>query len=204
MQVVISTRNKNKLQEISRILGTEGIETVGVEMFPGAPEIEEDGRTFAENAAKKALTIARFTKRLTLADDSGLEVEALAGAPGVYSARYSGENATYETNNQKLLAELAGLPPERRTARFICSVAVADPGGVIGIVEGEYPGRIIEEPRGSNGFGYDPVFFSPEYGKTLAEMDPKVKNRISHRARAFQKAKELVRKYQKEIRGSSR
>lgn len=155
-------------------------------------EVEESGQTFEENASLKARYWADRTGLLTLADDSGLEVDALAGAPGVLSARYAGEEATDEERNALLLQRLAGVPAARRTARFRCVIALAEPHGRLELCEGVCEGLIASEPKGSHGFGYDPVFFLPGFGKTMAELAPEEKNRISHRSRAIAKAKELL------------
>lgn len=195
MEVVISTRNREKLNEIKRILNSAKIEAIGIEQFKNIPKVVEDGSTFADNAAKKALKIAKITKRLTLADDSGLEVEALNGAPGVYSARFSGKGADYRSNNRKLLMMLKGVPFRKRKARFVCSVAIADAKGIIAVVEGICRGVITTEEKGKKGFGYDPLFICNGYKKTFAELTPSLKNRISHRGKAFAKAKQIILKY---------
>jgi XTP/dITP diphosphohydrolase len=161
--------------------------------FPSAPEVMEDGETCEANAIKKAVAIAQYTKLSAAADDTGLMVEALGGRPGVRAARYAGEGATYEDNCRKLLRELAGVPQERRGARFLTVAALADPAGKVEVVRGVLDGVIAESPAGAMGFGYDPVFFVPEQGKTLAQLTPEEKNRISHRARAFGKLKELLK-----------
>ncbi|MBU1043446.1 MAG: RdgB/HAM1 family non-canonical purine NTP pyrophosphatase [Candidatus Omnitrophica bacterium] len=197
MEVIVSTRNKNKFAEISKILADGKIKAVSLEEFPQAPKrIKEDGDTFSANASIKALKIARSTKKLTVADDSGLEVNALAGAPGVYSARFSGKGATYQTNNNKLLKVLKDLPSKKaRKARFVCAVAIADADGIIAVVEGTCLGYITLEAKGAQGFGYDPLFEVAAYKKTFAQLSPKVKNKISHRAKAFSKAKKVILKY---------
>jgi XTP/dITP diphosphohydrolase len=197
MEVIVSTRNKNKFKEISKILSDSKIKAVSLDKFPKAPKnIKEDGKTFADNACIKAVKIAKITKKLTVADDSGLEVKALKGAPGVYSARFSGPKATYESNNAKLLRLLKGLPDKKdRRARFACVVAVADENGVVAVVEGSCSGFITQELKGDKGFGYDPLFEVPGHKKTFAELDPKIKNSISHRAKAFAKAKKVILKY---------
>jgi len=198
MEVIVSTRNRNKFKEISKILKDSKIKAISLDHFPRAPRVKEDGKTLEENAAKKALRIAHFTKRLTVADDSGLMVDALNGAPGIYSARFAGNGATYKTNNEKLLKVLNGLPLKKRKARFICCVAVADEDGIVDIVKGIYPGVIAKQLKGRNGFGYDPLFISSRLGKTFAQLEPSVKNRISHRARAFAKAKKVILNYIKQ------
>jgi XTP/dITP diphosphohydrolase len=197
MEVIVSTRNKNKFAEISRILSDAKIKAISLEEFPKAPKnIKEDGDTFSANAAIKALKIARNTKKLTVADDSGLEVNALDNAPGVYSARFSGKGATYASNNTKLLKLLEHLPNKKhRKARFVCAVAIADATGIIAIVEGTCPGYIALKEKGTKGFGYDPLFEIPAYKKTFAQLSPKLKNQISHRAKAFAKARKVILKY---------
>jgi XTP/dITP diphosphohydrolase len=186
MELVISSRNPKKTEELRELLAPLGVVVRSAAEFPDLPEVEEDGRTFAENAAKKATQTARLTGRWALGEDSGLEVEALGGAPGVYSARFSGSGATDESNNAKLMAELAGVPPERRGARYVCHVALADPSGTIRLsIERTCRGRITTEPRGSNGFGYDPYFLIPEYHRTFGELSPLVKRQLSHRGRAL-------------------
>ncbi|MBU4305631.1 MAG: XTP/dITP diphosphatase [Candidatus Omnitrophica bacterium] len=201
MEVVVSTRNKNKFKEIVSILKDAKIKAVSLDAFSSIPEVKEDGKTFADNAAKKALKIAGITKRLTVADDSGLEVAALGGAPGVYSARFSGKAATYESNNEKLLRMLNGVAMKKRRARFVCCVAIADARGIVDIVEADYRGYIAQERKGKNGFGYDPVFFCPRLKKTFAQLTPGMKNKLSHRARAFLKAKKSILKYIRLKRG---
>ncbi|MDP2942433.1 MAG: XTP/dITP diphosphatase [Candidatus Omnitrophota bacterium] len=192
LEITISSRNKEKKRELKSLLKGLKIKVLDLNDFPAAPKVEEKGKTFEENAATKALTVARFTKRLTLADDSGLEVEALGGRPGVYSARFAGENATYEANNRKLLRALERIPKLKRKAKFVCVIAIADKNKLVGLVRGECIGRITFEPKGRNGFGYDPVFFSPKYNKTFSQLSSKEKNSVSHRGRALKKAKVLI------------
>jgi XTP/dITP diphosphohydrolase len=192
MDLIIATKNRNKLEEIRQILAETGLKVMGTTDIQSLPDVVEDGLSFEENARKKALTIAKLTGRLTLADDSGLVVDALNGRPGVLSARYSGENATPAENNRKLLDELKGVPMKKRTARFVCVMALARPSGKVSVVEGRAEGIITSELRGGEGFGYDPLFLVPEKGKTFAEMAPAEKNRISHRAIALQKAAEVL------------
>ncbi len=192
---MIASRNRKKAAEIRDLLAPHGIEVLGVADFPNVPEVVEDGSTFAANAVKKAAETARAVGQWTLGEDSGLEVAALAGAPGIYSARFSGPNATDEANNAKLMSELAAVPDERRSARYVCNAALADPSGTIVLqVEAYCRGRITREPRGTNGFGYDPYFLIPEYHRTFGELSPAVKRRLSHRGRAFERLiPELVR-----------
>ncbi|WP_447971721.1 XTP/dITP diphosphatase [Nitrospira sp. M1] len=190
--LVLATGNQHKQEEILALLKNLPVTVLTLRDFPQAPVIEEDGVTCEENAIKKALGIAKFTGHVTLADDTGLEVTALDGRPGVYAARYAGENATYDDNCQKLLQELSGVTAGHRQARFLTVVAIADPHGEIDVMEGVLEGEITEAVRGSQGFGYDPVFWLPDFRKTLAEISLEEKNTISHRALALQKAKALL------------
>ncbi|MBD0315537.1 MAG: XTP/dITP diphosphatase [Nitrospiraceae bacterium] len=193
-ELVLATRNRHKGQELAALLDDLGIRIRTLDDFPGAPEVEEDGATCEENAVKKATVIAQSTGLPAVADDTGLEVDALGGRPGVFAARYAGEHATYQDNCLKLLHELAGVPRERRTARFLTVAAFALPEGTVRVAKGHLAGFITEEPVGSLGFGYDPVFFVPELHKTLAELPADVKNRISHRARAFLEMRGILAK----------
>jgi XTP/dITP diphosphohydrolase len=187
-RLIVASRNRKKSGEISDLLAPYGIEVISVSEIAGVPEVVENGSSFAENAAKKASETARTLSLWTLGEDSGLEVAALAGAPGIYSARFSGPNATDESNNAKLMSELSAVPEERRDARYVCNVALADPSGAIRLqVEAYCRGRLIREPRGTNGFGYDPYFLIREYHRTFGELSPAVKRRLSHRARAFER-----------------
>ncbi|MEX5219717.1 MAG: XTP/dITP diphosphatase [Nitrospira sp.] len=197
-ELVLATRNQHKGQELKALLGGEGYVIRTLAEFPEAPDVVEDGATCEANAIKKATEIARHTGLPAIADDTGLMVEALGGQPGVHAARYAGESATYKDNCDKLLRELEGVPRERRGARFVTVAAIAFPTGQSAAVEGALEGIITEREIGSQGFGYDPVFFIPESGKTLAQMSPAEKNRVSHRARAFGKAKQLLRKLRSE------
>ena len=157
--------------------------------YPDIPEIVEDGETFFENALKKARVVSEFTGEVVLADDSGLEVDFLGGKPGVFSSRYSGPDATDELNNEELLRELEGVPMDERGASFVCALVLYRPDGTFNSFEGRWQGKIGYKPIGTEGFGYDPVFIVPEIGVTVAELSPEVKNRISHRAKAFNKFK---------------
>ena len=188
MKLVIATRNAHKLEEIHDIFDFQNLEVLSAFDFPDVPDVVEDGETLEENAKKKAVEIALATGCWALADDSGLEVDALNGAPGVYSARYAGEHCSYADNNMKLLEELAGKAG--RSARFRTVIALSDPGGSVQTVSGECTGSIIEEQRGTNGFGYDPLFVPDGYSQTFAELPVEVKNRISHRANALNKAQD--------------
>jgi len=175
------------------MLGDLGIEVRSLKDYGEAPEVVEDGRTFFENALKKARTVAEWTGEAALADDSGLEVDHLEGKPGIYSSRYAGEGSTDEKNIQKLLERLEGIPAEKRGAAFRCVLVLYRPDGSYESFEGRWRGRIIERPVGTHGFGYDPVFFLSEQGVTVAQLDPAIKNSLSHRAQAFQKLKERLR-----------
>ena len=195
LTVVMATRNPGKVRELRDLLDDLGVTFLSLADFPELAEIPEAGATFAENAAAKALEVARGTGRPALADDSGLVVDALEGRPGVFSARYAQDVTaprppTDADNWQKLLQEMQGVPWEARGARFVCEIALARPDGRLWQVRGECAGRIAFEPRGNQGFGYDPVFWVPEYNATMAELGPAVKNRISHRARALAAFKE--------------
>lgn len=192
MKVVLATRNAGKVREIADILAPHGVEVISLSEFPELGEIIEDGDTFRENAMLKATTVAGHTGLIALADDSGLEVDALDGAPGIYSSRFAGEEKNDRANNLKLLELLSDFPAEQRTARFQCVVAIAEPDGWVHIAEGSCEGLIINEPRGEGGFGYDPLFYVPDYEKTFAELDPAIKNKISHRAKALEGAVDIL------------
>jgi XTP/dITP diphosphohydrolase len=188
LRLVVASRNSAKLREIADLLAIHGVSVVGIDEFPGVPEVVEDGQSFAENAAKKAREPALRISEWVLGEDSGLQVNALDGAPGIFSARYSGQGATDESNNAKLMQELAAVPNERRSGHYVCNVALADPTGAIRLqLEAECHGRITMEARGTNGFGYDPYFLIPEYHRTFGELDPSVKRHLSHRGRAFER-----------------
>ncbi len=187
MKIFLATGNKHKIKEIEKIFKMDNVEILSINDGIEIPEVEEDGTTFEENSKKKALEIAKFTNMITIADDSGLCVDALDGAPGVYSARYAGEHGNDLDNNKKLVKELQGI--ENRKARFVAVITLAKPTGETYSFRGEVEGEIIDNPQGTEGFGYDPHFFMKEYGKTLAEI-PEIKNKISHRARALEKLKE--------------
>ena len=185
MKMVLATKNKNKVKEVSEFLAPHGIEVVSLLEFPDLPEIEEYGETFKENAIIKATEACMFTGLMALADDSGLEVDCLEGLPGAYSSRFAGEDKDDHANNKKLLELLEGVPAEQRTARFKCVMAIATTECFVYTADGACEGIIAEQPRGEGGFGYDPLFYLPEYGKTFAELDLEIKNKISHRARAL-------------------
>jgi len=194
-EIVVATRNPGKLREIAAILAFASVRFLSLKDFPDIPEIVEDGKTFSENAIKKAKAVARLTGRIAVADDSGLAVDALNGRPGIYSARYAGEDASDEERYRKLLREMESIPRGKRGGAFVCAAAAASPSGDADVVEAEWRGTITLAPKGVNGFGYDPVFFIPEVNQTVAELDPAVKNKISHRAQAFEKLKKSLSKY---------
>lgn len=191
-EIVLATRNPDKVKELTALLGDLGIRIRTLADFPTAPEVEEDGLTCEANAIKKASEIAHATRTPAVADDTGLEVDALGGRPGAFAARYAGEGATYQDNCRKLLKELDGVPMAERTARFLTVAALAMPGGHCRVTKGILDGVIAEECTGSQGFGYDPVFFVPGLGRTLAELTAAEKNRVSHRAKAFEALRAVV------------
>lgn len=187
--LTIATRNAGKVDELRALLSDLPLV---LRLADGMPELEETGSTFSENAELKARAAAEWSCGWALADDSGLEVDALNGSPGVHSNRFAGDNTNEADRNAALLRLLADTPVERRTARYRAAIAIAAPDGRVWISEGCFEGRIVDEARGRNGFGYDPHFFVPEYGCTVGEMDPALKNRISHRARAMARAREIL------------
>lgn len=192
-RLLLATNNAHKVRELGQILAAVPYEIVTPAQVGISAEVEETGESYAENAALKARTLAAMSGLLTLADDSGLEVEALGGEPGIRSARYAGEGAANEARIARLLGKLRCVPNEHRQARFVSVIAIADPAGRVWLREGTCAGLIIDSPRGSGGFGYDPVFFMPELGCTMAELDEETKNRVSHRGRAGAAAVILLR-----------
>lgn len=187
--VVLATRNPGKVRELESLLADLPLRLQSLRDFPQIPPPPEEGDTYAANAVSKALAVAHATGEMTLADDSGLEVDALGGAPGVQSSRWLGEEATDAERNAAVLARLRDAPAEARTARFRAVVAVALRDGTVRTFEGVVEGRIADRPAGETGFGYDPIFLVPEFGRTMAELGPEVKNRISHRAQAVRAAR---------------
>ena len=184
-ELLVATGNRGKLREFEALLHDIVARVYSFDEFPGVPVVEEDGASFAENAEKKARNAARSTGMPALADDSGLVVDALDGRPGVYSARFAGDSADDGANNARLLRELDGVPRESRRAAFHCVIAFCQPYGECRMFTGTLSGIILDTPRGDGGFGYDPLFLVPEYGRTLAELPLELKNRISHRGRAL-------------------
>ncbi|MGI6566244.1 MAG: XTP/dITP diphosphatase [Limnochordia bacterium] len=193
--IVIASRNEHKIEEIRRLLAGLDVDVLSLKDYPDAPEVDEDGAAFQDNALKKARVIARFTGLTALADDSGLEVDSLGGQPGVRSARFAGETASDAENNRKLLRCLAEVPSEERQAQFRCVIALVSRTGAESLVEGTCQGVIIEEERGSGGFGYDPLFLLPHLGKTFAELSMEEKNELSHRGKALQQVLPIVQEW---------
>jgi XTP/dITP diphosphohydrolase len=187
MTIVLATRNKKKVEELTRIFSGYAIRFLTLDAFPGCPEVVEDGATFRQNALKKAIQVSRFTGCPSIADDSGLEVPALGGAPGILSARYAGKGANDRKNLRKLLKDMAKLEGAARDARFVCCIAFALQGGTHKTFTGYAKGKIGEKPRGFNGFGYDPIFFPSGGQKTFAEMTEAEKDVVSHRGKAMRK-----------------
>jgi XTP/dITP diphosphohydrolase len=195
IELLVATTNPGKLAEVRACLSRLPLRVISLTDLANAPQVIEDGKTFEENALKKARTVAEYSGLLTLADDSGLEVDALGGAPGIYSARYAGLDADDHHNNQKLLSELAGLPGEQRSARFVCALALCAPqsrGIKDWVVRETCAGRIAFEQKGENGFGYDPLFFYPPFGKTFGEVEPEIKTTVSHRGKALRELVETL------------
>ncbi len=192
MEFIIATRNKKKVEEMMRLLDGLPISLSTLDDFPDCPEVEEDADTFEGNAVKKAKAVAEYTKKSAFADDSGLEVYALDNAPGVYSARYAGKGADDRKNLEKLLEEIKGVEESRRGARFVCVIALAFPDGSVKVFDGFVEGSIGSEPKGSNGFGYDPVFYPKGYDRTFAEISADEKDSLSHRGMALRKFREYI------------
>ncbi|CCX87416.1 non-canonical purine NTP pyrophosphatase [Clostridium sp. CAG:590] len=185
-KLIFATGNENKMKEIRMILGDLDYEILSMKEAGIDADIVEDGKTFEENAIIKATAISKLSGCLVLADDSGLEVDYMDKMPGIYSARWMGEDTSYRIKNKAIIDKLEGVPDEKRTARFVCAIAAAFPDGRVVTKRGTIEGIIGYEERGENGFGYDPIFFLPEYGKTTAELSPEEKNQISHRGRALE------------------
>ena len=193
-KIIFATKNKGKIKEINAIMSDMNVEVISMEEAGINVDVVEDGTTFQENAIKKAREIMEISGLITMADDSGLEIDYLDKAPGVYSARYMGEDTPYDIKNSKILDIMKDVPEEKRTARFVSVIATAIPGGKIVTTKGTIEGIIGYEIKGENGFGYDPIFFVPEYGMTTAEMAPEQKNSISHRGKALRLMKDELKK----------
>lgn len=191
-RIVLATRNEAKSAELQRMLADLPLEVRTLRDYPHVPPLPEEGETYEANARSKALAVARWLNEVALADDSGLEVDYLEGQPGARSARFLGEEATDEDRNREILRRLEGVPPENRTARYRAVVAVAFPDGRVYTFEGTCEGAIALEPRGTGGFGYDPIFYLPELDRTVAELNPQEKDLISHRGQAVRKAREFL------------
>ncbi len=201
-ELVVATKNKKKLREIKELLAGLNLKITSLTDYKKPPRIVENGKTFRENAVKKALKVARFSGKLAMGEDSGLCVKALRGRPGVYSSRFSGNDKSDLKNNLKLLRTLGDSPLKKRKAYYVCAVALADPEGLLGVVEGKCSGLIGFEMRGKAGFGYDPLFIIPRYKKTFAQLGLGVKHKMSHRFRALKKSRRIIEKYIEQHTGS--
>jgi XTP/dITP diphosphohydrolase len=190
LELVLATRNKKKVEEMERLLEGMPVRLYSLDDFPECPEVIEDEETFRGNAIKKAIAVSTFTGKAAVSDDSGLEVYALNGAPGVYSARYAGEDADDRRNLEKLLLEMKGVKDRR--ARFACFIALAFPDGKVEVFDGYVEGTIGERPRGEKGFGYDPLFYPEGHDRTFAEMEPEEKDNLSHRGKALKKLRDFI------------
>ena len=192
-ELIVASRNKGKIAEIKELLNDLPYKVTSLLDYPNLPDVVEDGKTYKANALKKAMEIAKLTAKMTMSDDSGIEVKALGNAPGIYSARFAGKGASEADKNQKLFTMLKGIPMSKRQARYRCVMALVDgKGKTVGIVDGTCSGYITTEERGRNGFGFDPLFLLKRYNKTFGELPPGVKKKISHRARALKKFKILI------------
>ncbi len=195
-ELIVASRNKGKVAEIKELLRGLPYNVTSLLEYPDLPDVIEDGKTYRENALKKAVQIAKLTGKMTISDDSGLEVKALGYAPGIYSARFAGEGASEQDKNRKLFKMLQGVPLARRQARYRCVIAFVDgKGREIAVVQGTCGGLIALKEQGSNGFGFDPLFLLKRYNKTFGELPPSVKAKISHRARALKKFRAIIEKY---------
>ena len=191
-KIIFATGNEDKMKEIRRILADPSLEILSLKDAGIHADIEENGKSFEENAMIKAEAISKMTGEIVLADDSGLEIDYLDKAPGIYSARFAGEDTSYDIKNRILLDRLEGVPDEERRARFVCAVAAVFPDGTVKVVRETIEGQIAHEIVGENGFGYDPIFYVPEYGCTTAEMTPELKNELSHRGKALRAMKKIL------------
>lgn len=192
-RIIFATGNADKMREIREILADLSVQVVSMKEAGIQADIVENGKSFAENAVIKAKAIMEMTGEVVLADDSGLEIDYLNKEPGIYSARYMGEDTSYRVKNANLIERLSGVPDEKRTARFVCAIAAAFPDGTVKITEGTIEGRIGYEEKGENGFGYDPIFYVPEYGCSTAQLSEEEKNKISHRGKALTSMKEILK-----------
>lgn len=195
-RIIFATGNAGKMKEIRMIMADTGMEVVSMKEAGIAPDIEENGKTYEENALIKARAVAACTNDIVLADDSGLEIDYLSGEPGVYSARYLGEDTSYRIKNATLIQRLEGVPDDKRTARFVCAIAAVLPDGRELTTRAAVEGRIGYEEKGEHGFGYDPIFYVPRFHKTTAELTEEEKNQVSHRGQALQRMKEELKKYE--------
>lgn len=193
-ELVIASANEKKKKELRRLLNLKGVKIFTLKDFKDPPKVREDKNTFVGNAIKKAVVVSRFAKRLTVADDSGLEVDILGGLPGVRSARFAGTGQDDAKNNQKLIMLLKDVPFKKRGAQFRCAIAVADSGRLLGTFEARCRGLIGFKRQGNTGFGYDPLFVIPKYNRTFAQLGPKIKDQMSHRAKAIRKSQRLIKK----------
>jgi XTP/dITP diphosphohydrolase len=200
VHAVLATRNRRKCQELAALLPRVGIRWHALSEFPQVPAVRELGRSFEANAIRKAKAVARATGCLTVADDSGLQVDALGGSPGVRSARFAGRHGDDAKNNTRLLRLLEGLSPSRRQARYWCALALASPTRLIAVVHGSWEGRIALKPAGGHGFGYDPIFLVPRFGKTVGQLPRRIKQQLSHRAQAARKLKPVLRRLLADMR----
>ncbi len=194
-KIIFATGNKDKVKEIQMILADLGLEVITMKEAGISIDIEENGTTYEENAMIKARAVAAYTDAIVMADDSGLEIDYLNKEPGVYSARYLGEDTSYRIKNANLISRLDGVPDEKRTARFVCAIGAVLPDGTELTTRGTIEGIIGYEEKGANGFGYDPIFYVPEFGKTTAELSEEEKNQVSHRGNALRLMKEELKKY---------
>ena len=195
-RIVFATGNAGKVKEIQMIMADMGVEVVSMKEAGITIDIDEDGKTYEENAMIKARAVAAYTEDIVMADDSGLEIDYLNGEPGIYSARYLGEDTSYRVKNANLVKRLDGVPDEQRTARFVCAIAAVLPDGRELTTRATIEGRIDYEEKGSNGFGYDPIFYVPQFGKTTAELTEEQKNQVSHRGKALELMKKELKKYE--------
>lgn len=195
-RIVFATGNAGKIKEINMIMADTGMEVISMKDAGISIDIEENGTTYEENAMIKARAVAAYTDEIVLADDSGLEIDYLNKEPGVYSARYMGEDTSYRIKNANLIQRLEGVPDEQRTARFVCAIAAVLPDGTELTTRATIEGRIDYEEKGQNGFGFDPIFYVPEFGKTTAQLSEEEKNQVSHRGKALERMKKELRKYE--------